>query len=262
MKEKDIFSGFRTLALATLLIGMIFLNYSFWQFVVSSSKDRQIANLRDQAHLITYFIHGAVKNRNWEEVQTRLSDMEGIDYGRITVVLPSGQVVGDSKEIPKSMGTLTGAREFDRLQEHLTQADSKLRFPIPEDLGLDIRFSESFQTRMIYIATPLLEEQEVLAYVRLAAPEVDPELGPQPWLMTSALVFLVSALILSRSFARVENKVCAAFDYLASEMQRLSSTELPSTTIASPSARLGFKQANRAIHALNSLVEKNNRVID
>jgi two-component system phosphate regulon sensor histidine kinase PhoR len=75
---------------------------------------------------------------------------------RITVILPSGIVIGDSNEDPAIMDNHALRPEIIEAREG--------------NVGKSIRFSTTLQKRMMYVAIPLKEKEEIIAVIRAALP--------------------------------------------------------------------------------------------
>jgi two-component system phosphate regulon sensor histidine kinase PhoR len=89
----------------------------------------------------------------------------GLSSGtRITVILPSGRVIGDSNEDPAIM-------DNHALRPEVITARKG-------DVGKSIRFSMTLQKRMMYVAIPLKDKKKIVAVIRAALPvnAIDQEL--------------------------------------------------------------------------------------
>jgi two-component system phosphate regulon sensor histidine kinase PhoR len=75
---------------------------------------------------------------------------------RLTVILPSGQVVGDSNKRPESM------------DNHRQRPEVATSFK--GEMGAAIRYSETLHQHMLYVARPILKGNEVVAVLRAALP--------------------------------------------------------------------------------------------
>jgi two-component system phosphate regulon sensor histidine kinase PhoR len=140
---------------------------------------------------------------------------------RITVILPSGVVIGDSNENPAIMDNHASRPEVITARKG--------------GVGKSIRFSMTLQKRMMYIAIPLKEKQKIVAIIRTALPvtAIDQELKTiQIKIMLGglfiALLAAVISLFVSRRIIRpIENlKLGADFFARGDLSQRMSGTGL------------------------------------
>ena len=83
---------------------------------------------------------------------------------RITVILPTGQVIGDTREVPQHMDNHANRPE-------IVQA-------LRGDIGKSIRYSNTLRQQMMYVATPFVKNTTVVAVIRTAIPvtSIDREL--------------------------------------------------------------------------------------
>jgi two-component system, OmpR family, phosphate regulon sensor histidine kinase PhoR len=75
---------------------------------------------------------------------------------RITVILPSGRVIGDSNEDPTIMDNHALRPEIITTRKG--------------GVGKSIRFSTTLQERMMYVAIPVKDKEEIIAVIRAALP--------------------------------------------------------------------------------------------
>ncbi|MGD8549169.1 MAG: ATP-binding protein, partial [Desulfobacterales bacterium] len=75
---------------------------------------------------------------------------------RITVILPSGIVIGDSDDDPNRM-------DNHALRPEVIQAKKG-------NVGRAIRFSTTLQQKMMYVAVPLMEQKRIVAVIRTSLP--------------------------------------------------------------------------------------------
>jgi two-component system phosphate regulon sensor histidine kinase PhoR len=84
---------------------------------------------------------------------------------RITMILPSGEVVGDSDEDPQMMENHAGRPEIKKALSGKT--------------GISTRYSETLQKEMMYVAIPVKKEGRIAGAVRVSIPviAIDTTLG-------------------------------------------------------------------------------------
>src|SRR5208337_3488062 len=77
---------------------------------------------------------------------------------RLTVILPSGKVVGDSSKNPA------------RMDNHADRPEIQQAFQ--GKIGISTRHSYTEETPMMYVATPVLDQGRVMGVVRASLPVV------------------------------------------------------------------------------------------
>ena len=104
---------------------------------------------------------------------------------RITVILRSGEVVGDSEELPSNMDNHA------KRPEVADAADGRIRPAI--------RYSYTLKQKMMYVALPIREEGATVAFVRTSIPvtDLDGPLRAIQWRIAGGglLVALLAALV-------------------------------------------------------------------
>lgn len=104
---------------------------------------------------------------------------------RISIVLPSGRVVGDSQESPQHMDNHAGRPEIHKA--------------LSGETGQSIRYSDTLSRSMMYVAVPVEDRGRTLAVIRTAIPldEIDRKLAAirGTIFMAGLLVALMATLI-------------------------------------------------------------------
>lgn len=112
--------------------------------------------LKSRAHLIEKQISTDLTNRNFEQIDNFCKQIGAASSTRITVILPNGEVIADSDEIPSRMENHADRPEF---QDALKRGS-----------GNSLRFSETLGKRMMYLAIPIKQDGKVLAVARTSVP--------------------------------------------------------------------------------------------
>ena len=110
---------------------------------------------------------------------------------RITVILPSGVVIGDSNENPAIMDNHASRPEVITARKG--------------GVGKSIRYSMTLQKRMMYVAIPLKEKKKIVAIIRAALPvtAIDQELKTiQIKIMLGGLFIALLAAVISLFVSR------------------------------------------------------------
>ncbi len=196
MKKKkklawQIFPSFFLITLASLAVAIWFasnaLNYFFLKQTAFDLQDH-LALLQNQIKL--YF-----QTQQFERIEKICSDAGQLTDTRFTVILPDGKVVGDSRENPTHMDNHADRPEF------LTA--------MREGYGQSIRYSNTLDRNLMYVATAMHEGERLIAVTRAALPVVflDEQKRAIQWRMASGglviavLVGLIS-LLASRKISR------------------------------------------------------------
>ena len=114
-------------------------------------------DLQARASLVENQISTLISNRQYDQVDRACKLLGERSATRITVILPSGIVIGDTEENPTVMENHANRPE-------ILTARTKYQ------TGSSIRFSRTLQKRMMYVAIPLREGNKLIAVVRASIP--------------------------------------------------------------------------------------------
>ena len=123
--------------------------------------ERATLNLHARSALIEPQILALLRARSDAELQNFCAARGKASQTRITIILPSGEVIADSEERPGTM------------DNHATRPEvaSALR----ENVGSSIRFRATMNQQMLYVATPIFDGSEQLGILRVALAITDLE---------------------------------------------------------------------------------------
>jgi two-component system phosphate regulon sensor histidine kinase PhoR len=114
-------------------------------------------DLKSRAHLIERQISSdLVGGSGFKKIDAFCKQVAPASSTRITVILPNGEVVADSDEIPARMKNHADRPEFKDAVKH--------------GFGSALRFSETLGKKMMYVAVPIKQDDKVIAVVRTSVP--------------------------------------------------------------------------------------------
>ncbi|MBU2522478.1 MAG: cell wall metabolism sensor histidine kinase WalK, partial [Proteobacteria bacterium] len=157
MKKKkrllwQLYPSYLLITLISLLAVSIFASSAFREFFL----ERTAADLKSRAHLLEEQVGNYIVSLNGMSVDSICKSAGRQSSTRITVILSSGKVVGDSEEVPESM------------DNHAN------RFEVSEALqggvGTSIRYSKTLKHDMMYVAIPLKRDNKIIGVLRTAIP--------------------------------------------------------------------------------------------
>ncbi|MBT9437810.1 MAG: PAS domain-containing protein [Desulfobacterales bacterium] len=157
MKKKkrllwQLYPSYLLITLISLLAVSLFASSAFKQFFL----ERTAADLKSRAHLLEKQIERFISPLDEMSIDSICKAVGEQLFTRITVILPSGKVVGDSEEALENMNN---------------HAD---RFEVAEALlgnvGTSTRYSSTLRQDMMYLAIPLEKNNEVIAVLRTSIP--------------------------------------------------------------------------------------------
>ncbi len=150
-----IFPTYFLIAVVSLLVGIWFIFNSLNTFIIGQTHE----NLTARAHLFSQIIrenHISQGTKPPHQIDRLCKQAREISQTRITVVLPKGQVLGDSDEDPLTM-------ENHRDRPEIAAA-------LKTGKGNAIRFSRTLQKKMMYVAVRVPENGTGILIVRASVP--------------------------------------------------------------------------------------------
>ena len=125
---------------------------AFNQFFITHTR----SNLQQRALLFKPQITGLLQPPEREAVDFLCKKAGETGGTRFTVVLPDGEVIGDSDQAPRNM-----VNHADRPEVIAAIASGE---------GMAMRFSETLGQRMLYVALPFKQNDRLVAVIRTAVP--------------------------------------------------------------------------------------------
>ena len=207
-----------------VLIGVLcYSSYSFHRFYVSQTRNE----LTTLAHVIAEQISPTLNAEPVAEVDKLCKKLGQASNGRIriTVILLSGKVLGDSLENPAIM------------EEHSDRPE--IIDALAKGFGWSMRFSETIGKEMMYVAVPVQQEGKVAAVVRTSIAITDIDLALKAIyakIFWGGLLFAACAAGLSYLVSRRISQPIVKMKQIA---QRFAEGELSFRVPVPPSPELG-----------------------
>ena len=118
--------------------------------------DRTAEDLKTRAWLVEHDVLKTSPSLDSKLLNKLSRELGGKTNSRITIIDPSGHVLGDSHEDPSRMNNHSDRPEF--------------KPALKGGIGTSIRFSNTLEERMMYLAVPLIYEGKIKGVVRTSIP--------------------------------------------------------------------------------------------
>ena len=118
--------------------------------------DQTATDLKARAALLEKQIAGFLSPLDAKAIDSICKEAGRLSATRITVILPDGIVIGDSRETPHLM------------DNHANRPE--IAAALYGRAGQSMRFSNTLMQRMLYVAVPIKDQQRVLAVLRTSLP--------------------------------------------------------------------------------------------
>jgi two-component system phosphate regulon sensor histidine kinase PhoR len=149
---RHLFPSYLLITLISLIAVTWFASRSIRIFYLEQTASDLLARARLMENQMSQFF-GSLEPR---VIDTMCKEIGVISATRITVILPSGRVIGDSNEDPTIM-------DNHALRPEVITA-------LKGNVGKSIRFSMTLQKEMMYVAIPLKDKEKIIAVIRAALP--------------------------------------------------------------------------------------------
>ena len=170
-----LYPPFLLLILAGFLLIAGYSTRTFRSFHESATRDDLLVRARLLRHELTPILLAA----DWSGVDQLCKELKEQTSMRMTVILPAGQVAGDSERDPAGMDLHADRTEFIDALKHPP--------------GSSIRFSDTLRESMMYVAIPVEVDGRLIAVVRTAMPltRIAMEIRRMWWRIINASVVLM-----------------------------------------------------------------------
>lgn len=148
----QLFPSFLLITLLSLLAVSWYVFSSLHHFLL----DQTAADLKIRAQLVEKQIVTHLQPLDAETVDSICKEIGKRSATRITVILPSGLVIGDTRETPHQM------------DNHATRPE--IATALNGNPGQSIRYSNTLRQQMMYVAIPLIKNQTTLGVIRTSIP--------------------------------------------------------------------------------------------
>jgi len=152
-----LFPSYLLITLISLLAASWYASEAMRQFFL----DQTAADLEARAALLEKQIQGLLSPLNAETIDAICKEAGRLSGTRITVILSDGTVIGDSREKPHLMDNHANRPEI------ITA--------LAGQPGKSLRYSKTLMQRMLYVTTPLVDNQRIVAVLRTSLPATSVE---------------------------------------------------------------------------------------
>jgi two-component system phosphate regulon sensor histidine kinase PhoR len=163
-RKRLIYQLFPSYLLITL-VSLVAVSWYALSFTRDFFLERTQIDLEVSGRMLEKQIARLLSPLDAQAIDQLCKDAAGETVNRVTVILPDGRVVGDSEEMP------------DRMENHLDRVE--IREAYRGEVGVSVRFSETLQKNMMYVALPLVANQQLRGVLRtsIAVNAVDDRIG-------------------------------------------------------------------------------------
>lgn len=223
---------FILLAMATVIV----LGAYFTDFLRHMVEDSRHESLRSEARLIsTQLSEGDLTEKKDKEARL----LANVLKARVTIVLPDGSILGESHYDSMNM------------EKHLDRPE--IRAALQDEEGFQVRYSETLQTSMMYLAVPIKKDDQILGVVRLAMPSSDIKAQEQQLNSHLMVVTAAAAVLAGLLSILVTENIVRRLRRVTQAAQQLNAGKLKSISVPNSHDEIG--QLSRALQQMAMRLE-------
>jgi len=128
---------------------------ALWSFKSFYYQERAL-DLEIRAKILTPEFSRLIQSQSFQEIQSKSQKLGDDSSTRITIILPSGKIIGDNKKDPATMDNHKNRPE-------IAQA-------ILSGKGLSIRYGHTLAIDSMYFAIPIIVEDKIIGIMRTSTP--------------------------------------------------------------------------------------------
>ncbi|MDO6508594.1 ATP-binding protein [Colwellia sp. 4_MG-2023] len=128
---------------------------ALWSFKSFYYQERAL-DLEIRAKILAPEFSRLIQAKRYPEIQNKAQQLGDDSFTRITIILPSGLVLGDNKKSPKIMDNHIGRPEIEQA--------------LMTGKGLAIRYSDTISTDAMNFAMPIIEQDILIGFIRTSTP--------------------------------------------------------------------------------------------
>jgi len=235
----QIFPSYLLITLISLLAASWYASEAMRQYFL----DQIATDLKARAALLDRQIAGLLSPLQKNAIDSICKEAGRLSATRITVILPNGTVIGDSRETPRLM------------DNHASRPE--IISALAGQTGKSMRFSKTLMQRMMYVAVPIRDQQEILAVLRTSLPATKVETEVRSIQLKIALGGCIIALLAAGISWVISRRISRPIEQMKNGAEHFAAGDL-SHRLASPATEelAGLAEAmNQMAAQLESRIE-------
>lgn len=244
IKRKTLFwklyPAFLTISFISLFAIVMIALWSIKTFHYQERAD----DLEIRAKILTTVFSPLIQAKNYQEIQRQSQQLGDDSSTRITIVLPSGKIIGDNKKDPTTMDN----------HKNRPEIEQATRF----GKGLSTRFGSTLAIDSMYFAMPIVVENQIIALIRTSTPLGT--LQTELWRIYYKVSLGFFILIIITAFASwwISKSLVRPLEVMKVQAQRLAKGDFSSRVQLSSNDSLESEQLGQAFNEI--AIQLNQRI--
>ena len=212
MRRKRLFWQIYPPLLIVTLLSLAVFTWYVAHMLRQSYLEQLIDDLSVQTALVEDVVDAPLKGHDFNELERLCRHLGDKTAARITVILPDGEVVGDSHETPA------------RMDNHADRPE--IRAALTNGRGMQMRYSHTLKQNLLYVARRISQDDEPLGVVRTSVTVSSIEQSLQDALWRNFLAVVAVAVVLSLLSLWITRRISRPLEQLKQGAARLAQGEL------------------------------------
>lgn len=214
MNEKKLIWQLFPSYLTIILVSLLFITWYSTDSLKKFYQEQTIQDLKSKAYLLENQISPYFSPLNPEKIDQLCKKIAGKISLRITIVSPTGEVIGDSEEEPAFMNNHKDRPEI------IVALNGKI--------GRSIRFSNTLIQEMVYVAAPIKINNEIVGVIRTSMPFLFLKKSLKEVYIRIILAGLIIAFVTALVSYHVSKDISAPLEQLEEGAKRFAEGDLKS----------------------------------
>jgi two-component system phosphate regulon sensor histidine kinase PhoR len=229
----QIFFAYLGIALVLILLVGLYAGYEVRDFYLH----QQAAALENGARLCEARIADLLRSQKWAEVEAACKELAARLSMRITVILPSGKVVGESSQDPETLESHRGRPEIVEAMDG--------------SVGQSRRLSATRGEELMYVAVPVTQRGEVAAVIRTSFPIRTLAHTLDAVYLRILVGGLVAAAMVAAASLAIARRIARPLEAIRSGAERFARGELEHRLVVS-----GPEEVRRLAESMNDMARQ------
>lgn len=216
---------------------------ALWSFKSFYYQERA-SDLEIRAKILTPEFARLLQTKKYQEVQYKAQQLGDDSFTRITIILPSGEIVGDNKKDPTTM-------DNHKKRPEVEQA-------ILSGKGLSIRYGHTLAIDSMYFAMPILAQNKMIGVMRTSTPLNTLQNALRGIYYKVSLGFIILTIITAFASWWMSKALVRPLEVMKVQAQRLAKGDFSSRVQLSSNDSLESEQLGQAFNEI--AIQLNQRI--
>jgi two-component system phosphate regulon sensor histidine kinase PhoR len=216
---------------------------ALWSFKSFYYQERAI-DLEIRAKILTPEFSRLIQSQNYVEIQKRSQKLGNDSSTRITIILPSGKIVGDNKKDPAIMDN----------HKNRPEVEQAIRY----GKGLSTRYGHTLKIDSMYFAMPIIVQNKMIGIMRTSTPLDTLQTALWGIYYKVSLGFIILIIITAFASWWMSKALVRPLEIIKVQAQRLAQGDFSSRVQLSSNDSLESEQLGQAFNEI--AIQLNQRI--